>query len=68
MNDGSIRTSPSESPSTNPSDSPTVVPWARPPSVAVARKTERARRIVTTLPAWDPLPPGEQLVRRPGRG
>ncbi|MDW8810552.1 hypothetical protein P1P68_38585, partial [Streptomyces scabiei] len=27
--------------------------------------TRRLRRTVTDLPAWDPLPPGEQLVRRP---
>jgi hypothetical protein len=40
------------------------VPWARQPSVTVPRKTDRSRQIVTTLPSWDPLPPGEILVRR----
>lgn len=49
-------------------DEPTVAPWARQPSVAVARKTNRSRRIVSTLPSWDPLPPGEILVRRPDHG
>ncbi|MFJ1668684.1 hypothetical protein ACIOK4_20275 [Streptomyces bottropensis] len=29
--------------------------------------TRRLRQTVSDLPAWDPLPPGEQLVRRPPR-
>jgi hypothetical protein len=30
--------------------------------------TGRLRRTVDGLPAWEPLPPGEALVRRPGGG
>lgn len=30
--------------------------------------TSRLRRIVEELPDWEPLPPGEILVRRPGSG
>jgi hypothetical protein len=44
---------------------PGDVPWAR----QGARKTGvpvtgRVRRLVQGLPSWDPLPPGEILVRR----
>jgi hypothetical protein len=51
-----------------PPSAPT--PWAsdppRPPDRPAADPvTRRLRRTVTDLPAWDPLPPGEQLVRRP---
>jgi hypothetical protein len=49
-------------------DSPpaqTPVPWARQPSTSTSRKTTRTRKTVTTLPAWDPMPPGEIVVRRP---
>ncbi|MFF7387874.1 hypothetical protein ACFZAE_05340 [Streptomyces scabiei] len=47
-------------------------PWAsgpaRPPGQPTPDPvTRRLRRTVTDLPAWDPLPPGEQLVRRPQR-
>ncbi|WP_328468743.1 hypothetical protein [Streptomyces sp. NBC_00448] len=30
------------------------------------RVTSRVRRVVEGLPDWEPLPPGETLVRRPG--
>lgn len=52
---------------------PTVpAPWASPPSPSAGQPapdpvTRRLRQTVTDLPAWDPLPPGEQLVRRPSR-
>lgn len=40
------------------------VPWARQPSAPTTRATSRARRVVTDLPPWEPLPPGEILVQR----
>lgn len=47
-------------------------PWASATSRPAGRPapdpvTRRLRQTVTDLPAWDPLPPGEQLVRRPPR-
>jgi len=50
-----------------PDGSAVIVPWARQPSVPVSRKTGRVRLVVNTLPDWEPLPPGEILVRRPER-
>ncbi len=41
-----------------------AVPWARQPISADPRATQRIRRMVDGLPAWDPLPPGEILVQR----
>jgi hypothetical protein len=41
------------------------VPWARPPARPDRPVTTRTRRIVESLPAWEPLPPGEILVERP---
>ncbi|MEU9027321.1 hypothetical protein AB0D46_07275 [Streptomyces sp. NPDC048383] len=40
--------------------------WAAGAEPAEERTTARLRRVVEGLPAWSPLPPGEQLVRRPG--
>lgn len=40
--------------------------WARQPAGTEERVTARARRLVQGLPDWDPLPPGESLVRRRG--
>lgn len=40
--------------------------WAAGAGPAEERTTARLRRIVQGLPEWSPLPPGEQLVRRPG--
>ncbi|MFI5640898.1 hypothetical protein ACIA8H_26285 [Streptomyces goshikiensis] len=40
--------------------------WAAGAGPAEERTTARLRRVVDGLPAWSPLPPGEQLVRRPG--
>jgi hypothetical protein len=31
-------------------------------------ETSRKRKIAGNLPAWEPLPPGELVVRRPGLG
>ncbi|WP_328840684.1 hypothetical protein [Streptomyces europaeiscabiei] len=50
----------------------TPAPWASATSQPAGRPapdpvTRRLRQTVTDLPAWDPLPPGEQLVRRPPR-
>lgn len=39
--------------------------WARQGNAGVPRATSRQRRTVQQLPAWEPLPPGEILVRRP---
>ncbi|MGW6690604.1 hypothetical protein [Streptomyces sp. NPDC054961] len=44
-----------------------VQPWARQPE-ATGPSTARLRRIVEGLPDWEPLPPGEILVRRGGNG
>lgn len=51
---------------TTPNDAPVTdsVPWARQPSATVTRTTARTRGVVTDLPAWEPLPPGEILVQR----
>ncbi|MEU9714243.1 hypothetical protein [Streptomyces sp. NPDC047976] len=40
--------------------------WAAGTEPAEERTTARLRRIVQGLPDWSPLPPGEQVVRRPG--
>ncbi|WUH90492.1 hypothetical protein OG900_10570 [Streptomyces sp. NBC_00433] len=50
-----------------PGAPPQTTPWAS--DTLRERKgpvTGRLRRTVADLPAWDPLPPGEPLVRRPG--
>ncbi|MGW1668239.1 hypothetical protein [Streptomyces sp. NPDC002324] len=59
-------------PGSVPSTPPAApAPWAtaapHPGTAAPDPVTRRLRRTVTDLPAWDPLPPGEQLVRRPSR-
>jgi hypothetical protein len=43
-----------------------TVPWARQSTVARERATPRVRQMVEGLPPWEPLPPGEMLVRRRG--
>lgn len=40
------------------------LPWARQRSTPVTRATSRTRNVVTDLPDWEPLPPGEILVQR----
>jgi hypothetical protein len=40
------------------------LPWARQPISTEPPATPRARRQVDSLPAWEPLPPGEILVQR----
>jgi len=42
-----------------------ALPWARQPVRPQQPATSRIRRIVTSLPGWEPLPPGEILVHRP---
>lgn len=42
-----------------------ATPWARQTGRTEERTTPRARRMVQGLPGWEPLPPGELLVRRP---
>lgn len=42
--------------------------WARPVTTASERATARARRMAEGLPAWEPLPPGEVVVRRRSAG
>lgn len=40
-------------------------PWAQPRSQADnGAATERKRKVVESLPDWEPLPPGEIIVRR----
>jgi hypothetical protein len=41
-------------------------PWAAVRRPQRERVTSRQRRVVEGLPDWEPLPPGETLVRRPG--
>ncbi|MER5206602.1 hypothetical protein [Streptomyces sp. NPDC002825] len=43
-------------------------PWAARRPEPTERATSRLRRLVEGLPDWEPLPPGETLVRRPGTG
>lgn len=38
--------------------------WARPVPSSQERATARARKMAEGLPAWDPLPPGEIIVKR----
>ena len=42
-----------------------VVPWAREPVPARPRHTGRLRRVAEGLPDWEPMPPGDIVVRRP---
>ncbi len=55
-------------PTTSPAASPAVeaIPWARQTTVKAERATARVRQMVDKLPSWEPLPPGELVVRRPG--
>ncbi|MBL6276130.1 hypothetical protein JMF97_08150 [Micromonospora fiedleri] len=63
-------------PSTDSTDQPTpdgpteaeVVPWARQPTPPRQRHTDRVRRIAEGLPDWEPMPPGEMVIRRPRQG
>lgn len=41
-------------------------PWAATRRPKGERVTTRQRRVVEDLPDWEPLPPGETVVRRPG--
>jgi hypothetical protein len=41
--------------------------WARQEIEPQERVTRRLRQIAEGLPDWDPLPPGEIVVRRPRR-
>ncbi|MGH4020781.1 MAG: hypothetical protein ACRDT0_16460 [Pseudonocardiaceae bacterium] len=43
-----------------------AVPWGRQSAATQERVTARVRRVVQGLPSWDPTPPGEIMVRRPG--
>ncbi|MFF8381430.1 hypothetical protein ACF07V_35570 [Streptomyces sp. NPDC015661] len=43
-------------------------PWAARRPDQTERATSRLRRVVEGLPDWEPLPPGETLLRRPGTG
>lgn len=45
---------------------PGATPWARQTARTEERTTPRARKMVQGLPGWEPLPPGEIVVRRPG--
>lgn len=41
-----------------------TLPWAQQAAKAQPRSTARLRRMVDSLPQWEPLPPGEILVQR----
>jgi hypothetical protein len=41
-------------------------PWAATGRSQGERVTNRLRRTAEGLPDWEPLPPGETFVRRPG--
>ncbi|GEC05765.1 hypothetical protein SSP24_34200 [Streptomyces spinoverrucosus] len=45
---------------------PGTSPWGASRRPAGERATSRVRKIAEGLPDWEPLPPGETLVRRPG--
>ncbi|RPK78705.1 hypothetical protein EES45_16670 [Streptomyces sp. ADI97-07] len=49
---------------------PAAAPWSAGPGTGPtpAPATARMRRIAQALPYWEPLPPGEITVRRPGAG
>lgn len=49
----------------NASSAP-AVPWGQQSAVAQERVTARVRHVVQGLPSWEPTPPGELPVRRPG--
>ncbi|MBW5483318.1 hypothetical protein [Streptomyces bambusae] len=49
-----------------PSEGPRRRLWAATGEQSGERVTNRLRRVVEGLPEWSPLPPGEQLIRRPG--
>jgi hypothetical protein len=50
-----------------PADENSARPWAAALTDRdVPQATTRARRLVEDLPDWEPGPPGELLVRRPG--
>ncbi|MFJ7246797.1 hypothetical protein ACIQWA_19430 [Kitasatospora sp. NPDC098652] len=55
-------------PAPPPPRRPAASPWAASPKPTTERATGRLRRIVEGLPDWEPLPPGEVTVRRPGSG
>jgi hypothetical protein len=40
--------------------------WARQQTPTEQRVTARVRKMVEELPSWDPMPPGEIVVRRGG--
>ena len=42
-------------------------PWGRQSGSSTERVTSRQRRMAEGLPAWEPLPPGEVLIRRPSQ-
>jgi hypothetical protein len=42
-------------------------PWGRQSGASEERVTSRQRRMAEGLPAWEPLPPGEVLIRRPSQ-
>ncbi|MEU5033158.1 hypothetical protein AB0G48_03250 [Streptomyces rubiginosohelvolus] len=53
-------------PQPQPQPLPPAAPWASGPGAGSSPATGRMRRIAQDLPAWEPLPPGETTVRRPG--
>ncbi|MGI5245920.1 hypothetical protein [Dactylosporangium sp. CA-139066] len=53
-----------QQPAPEPAPEAPPSPWARQAAAQQPRATKRERKLVDGLPDWEPLPPGEILVRR----
>ena len=60
MSSGATGTPPGSDPASQ------ATPWAQQNTAKRERATARVRKMVEGLPQWEPLPPGEMIVRRPG--
>lgn len=63
---GAPRTPPSPVPWATDPAQPPVGSWGAAAVPSGEPVTRRLRRVVESLPDWEPLPPGEFTVRRPG--
>ncbi|WP_236710884.1 hypothetical protein, partial [Streptomyces sp. 150FB] len=63
---GSPRTPPAPVPWATDPAQPPVASWGAATLPSSEPVTRRLRRVVESLPDWEPLPPGEFSVRRPG--
>ncbi|MGW5868155.1 hypothetical protein ACWFRJ_39090 [Streptomyces sp. NPDC055239] len=62
----SVPPQPRQSPEDQSQSQKPPSPWAATGRPQGERVTNRLRRIAEELPDWEPLPPGETFVRRPG--